>query len=754
MFSLARQMCRYFLFLLAYLFAVQPATANQPLSVDIESSGYDSWITISATNNADYPVTFLIWNTPFEENLFADVFDLSEPSKGWPLTGDAAYIGYEVRRWIEDESAYITLEPGASISRSHDLSTSYSVDKIGLHQLRYQQDLLVVEPESLSRKAAGNKETKNSFLEQRRKSTDRSIKMMIPVAANANVLMHRQQTLTPRFVTPTITSCSASQRNFINETLGRSEVAVADVLSEMLELDPEQLNNSPRYRAWFGEFDTARHDRVINTFQRMSDGLESQPMSFDCACILSGRESLFGFIRRAQPWRVNLCPLFFSIPDEEIVTITHELSHFNEVGPTDDFAYGPAPVQSLAISQPEASVRNGDSYGYFSANNMPALPLIGDGSQNDVPQDFSSLFVPLEAGEVVSNTVAEGDFDLFVVAGASSIELESQSGDADLLVFADAGLENLICFSEEPAGTLDQCELENQQTVFIAVFGFADSTYNLSSTGIAPVSNITELVPDQATNGFLARGDADFYRVSGVRSITLDSTSGDSDLYVFNSDRFDTASLVCESFLATNRDFCEVPPNDEFFIAVVGFEDSQYTLVGSSGDALEGNSDITITALNAGQTVTGSVGETEIELFTFTGDGRLDLVSNTGDADLFVYADGNFDEAFCISDSFSSASSLDSCDIPQGSFVAAVYGFTPANYELTLVRSNDVLVTTTTNTDDSDADGLPAVELTTGGLSTDELTTGESGGGGGLAFYLPMILLVFGRFSGYRRRNV
>jgi hypothetical protein len=46
-------------------------------------------------------------------------------------------------------------------------------------------------------------------------------------------------------------------------------------------------------------------------------------------------------------------------------TLLHEVSHFNDLGATDDHAYGASGVARLALLDPNMGVRNADSFEYF-----------------------------------------------------------------------------------------------------------------------------------------------------------------------------------------------------------------------------------------------------------------------------------------------------------------------------------------------------------------------------------------------------
>jgi hypothetical protein len=51
--------------------------------------------------------------------------------------------------------------------------------------------------------------------------------------------------------------------------------------------------------------------------------------------------------------------------DSKAGTLAHEMSHFSDIGGTEDNAYGQAKALSLAKSNPAAALGNADSYEYF-----------------------------------------------------------------------------------------------------------------------------------------------------------------------------------------------------------------------------------------------------------------------------------------------------------------------------------------------------------------------------------------------------
>jgi peptidyl-Lys metalloendopeptidase len=68
-----------------------------------------------------------------------------------------------------------------------------------------------------------------------------------------------------------------------------------------------------------------------------------------------------------------VCNAFWSAPstgtDSKAGTLVHEMSHFNVVASTDDWAYGQSAAKSLAISNPSKALDNADTHEYFAENN-------------------------------------------------------------------------------------------------------------------------------------------------------------------------------------------------------------------------------------------------------------------------------------------------------------------------------------------------------------------------------------------------
>ena len=104
----------------------------------------------------------------------------------------------------------------------------------------------------------------------------------------------------------------------------------------------------------------------------IKDAFANKPVSVDCGC----NKSYYAYVYPTQPYKIYVCNAFWSAPlagtDSKGGTLIHEMSHFNAVAGTDDWAYGQSAAASLAISNAAKAVDNADNHEYFGEN-TPAL---------------------------------------------------------------------------------------------------------------------------------------------------------------------------------------------------------------------------------------------------------------------------------------------------------------------------------------------------------------------------------------------
>ncbi|MEE9319402.1 MAG: hypothetical protein V3U76_03055 [Granulosicoccus sp.] len=95
---------------------------------DDESS---SVLTFHVTNQSDMDVEMLIWNTPFEKILSADIFIVE-------LNGESvAYIGRKVKRGTPQSGSYLTVHAGERLDKTIDMSLYYDMEKAGEYTITF-----------------------------------------------------------------------------------------------------------------------------------------------------------------------------------------------------------------------------------------------------------------------------------------------------------------------------------------------------------------------------------------------------------------------------------------------------------------------------------------------------------------------------------------------------------------------------------------------------------------------------------------
>jgi len=87
-------------------------------------------VTVWVSNPGETEVDFLLWNTPFETTLSADVFEV--------VSGEARlpYEGRMIKRGVPPASAWISLSPGQRHEVQVDLGSVYDFSSAGVYVVR------------------------------------------------------------------------------------------------------------------------------------------------------------------------------------------------------------------------------------------------------------------------------------------------------------------------------------------------------------------------------------------------------------------------------------------------------------------------------------------------------------------------------------------------------------------------------------------------------------------------------------------
>jgi peptidyl-Lys metalloendopeptidase len=410
-------------------------------------------ITFTLTNTSSQTVRVLRWGTPFEKGFNRNMFEV------WQGDTRVPYTGRLVKRGEPQAEDFITLKPNETISQELDVADGYAVYDAGDYTISFNSILTIVK--------ADNELTLHKFNAD---SPDEVFQLtMKSEVVTSHMYLDRVQFFAKQ--PPAFTSCSATQRNTLDEALTQSEILAEESSNALVSTSVQQRPNANRYSTWFGDYTSSRYNTVSNKFNKIHDVLANKQVTFDCFCdpAIFDPVTTFAYVNPGQPYRIHLCDVFWEINmlgvNSKAGTIIHETSHFNVVANTNDHQYGPADVQNLAETDPGLAIENADNYEFF-AENTPALPM--DNAQplppdNNTPQ--------LSINQPITTQIGAGELLIYEVTGASRITLSNMTKDFDLIVKKD-GVPSASDNDCMPflLGTSDEtCEVSNTSTYFVVI---------------------------------------------------------------------------------------------------------------------------------------------------------------------------------------------------------------------------------------------------------------------------------------------
>jgi peptidyl-Lys metalloendopeptidase len=333
--------------------------ASNPISVDISTaktvlgSSDDVVVNVKLTNTTSKNQHVLKWATPFiavEEPLF-DVY-----RDGVKVD----YLGRHYKRGTPKSGDYFLLKPGKTYSGEVELSSLYDMSVTGTYSIRYRAASLNLFSASFDRQGVAGIENDMGEMESDAMS-------MFISGRNAFAVAEKRGSTTTGTAGLTYSGCTSSQASTIASAIGAATTMASDSLAYL-----NAGKKASRYTTWFGTYVSSRYTTVKSHYSAINTAFTSKPVVVDCSC----KESYFAYVYPTQPYKIYVCNAFWSAPlngtDSKGGTLVHEMSHFNAVASTDDWAYGQSGAKSLAISNPTKAIDNADSHEYF-AENSPAL---------------------------------------------------------------------------------------------------------------------------------------------------------------------------------------------------------------------------------------------------------------------------------------------------------------------------------------------------------------------------------------------
>lgn len=338
---------KYFTFALAFvlvlttLFGATAASAapKSELSVSIStdktsfSASDEVLVNVTISNIGKTPAKVLKWYTPID-GVEEAIFKVNHSNE------KADYVGAHYKRLAPTGNDYVHLKPGESFTSTVSLGLYYDLSVSDVYELEYDTEVTGLTSNKLQLAVEGREAT---------------LVTIVPDAVTGSTSFNK---------------CTVSRQSDLITARNNASTYASSAFSYL----NTNASATPRYTTWFGAFDTARYNTVKNHFSAIGGAMDTQPITFDCTC---KKKNVYAYVYPNQPYKIFLCGVFWVAPatgtDSKAGTLIHEMSHFNVVAGTDDWAYGQTNAKNLALSDPVKAVDNADSHEYF-AENTPSLP--------------------------------------------------------------------------------------------------------------------------------------------------------------------------------------------------------------------------------------------------------------------------------------------------------------------------------------------------------------------------------------------
>jgi len=290
-----------------------------------------SLLQFSVSNPDGFDLRVLKWGTPFE-GIKSDMFTVTHLRE---LSGPKTYLGILMKRGeplIED---YITVPSYSTVSIEFDLADHYHFDSIGKYLISFNLPTYsgVFDFEAYTGQV---------------------------VADISTITVQRNHTHNLGYV-----GCNAAQNGNIDSSTGPSLSEARRAYNCMASRSSSCLSLAVK---WFGTYDATRYSYDQNTvLGAIVSHMAAKPFHADCFASQCTANTYAYVYPSDSTFTVHLCQLFFSLPNERLQTIIHEMSHFNSLGATRDYAYGQSACQNLARTNPAQAAHNADNVCYFAS---------------------------------------------------------------------------------------------------------------------------------------------------------------------------------------------------------------------------------------------------------------------------------------------------------------------------------------------------------------------------------------------------
>lgn len=356
----SRALVRFVLAGLAALLVCAPAAfagaggLSAEIQADKASLGVadDVFVRFTLSNESREDLYVLSWQTALR-GIEEDIFDVRRDGQPVP------YIG-RLYKWATPQASdFIRIPAGGSVSARVELSSAYDISRSGDYSIQYRvpvrEALRAIGAEVASAKL-GNIESNVLAL-----GIERDERLIAAARAAETPETVASESLTPGFV-----SCSSTRQSSLLTALSNAEAISLLARNYLNNLPVASRSTDTAYRTWFGEYTSSRYGTVQSHYNAIYSAFNTQTVTFHCDCT----SSAYAYVYSNQPYNIHLCNAFWNAPnlgiDSKAGTLVHEISHFNVVAGTSDYAYGTSACQRLASTNPKKAINNADSHEYFA----------------------------------------------------------------------------------------------------------------------------------------------------------------------------------------------------------------------------------------------------------------------------------------------------------------------------------------------------------------------------------------------------
>jgi len=310
------------------------------------------------------PITILKWNTPLEKTLYGSIFDVFHSETGEP----AQYIGRKGKRILPDDinearQNFVTIQPGQSISIDFDLASAYRLPNENDTHTEYNVTLNTYV--SFFTGVLGDGKELGMFQQQSHFDL-LSAAPLISDTIHMNLLIpiphEREHKLRVDYI------CSAPRITAFTNVIKLAQKNTDQAVNFLA-----RANCDRTYVTWFGNYvSTSRWSTVQRHFLNAQSRFASGAYKLQCEVCDSG--VLAYVYPNDRTHTIHFCDYSWQTPLlDQSSTLIHEMTHFIDVGNTDDYVYGKAAAQQLARSSPDKATMCAENHNFF-AEVFPSCP--------------------------------------------------------------------------------------------------------------------------------------------------------------------------------------------------------------------------------------------------------------------------------------------------------------------------------------------------------------------------------------------